>query len=83
MKCLDDKLNVNVLSEIVGGKDNIYAFGAIRGFRKGDENGDNPFISNSLGSFGNKNFLGPINYIRSKTGMNQAEFFATWLVGVL
>jgi hypothetical protein len=54
----------------------------VRGFRKGDENGDVPYISDSLGNFGDAHFAGPLTAMKSSIGLTDAEFYAYWLMGV-
>ena len=80
---LESKLPFPGIAEAVGGKDNLYVFSQMRGFRKGDESGDTPLISNSIGEFGDSSFSGPLQSIKNRMGMTDAEFFVNWLVGRL
>ncbi len=79
---LHQDLSFTGLALICGGKENLYVTAQIRGFRKGDENGDVPYISDSLGEFGDINISGPMNSMKSKIGMTDAEFYASWMMGV-
>jgi hypothetical protein len=79
---LDDHLPIAGIAKLVGGENNFFANSSVRGFRIGDEAGDSPFISDSLGSFGDPLFVGPVNSVKSITEMTEAEFYATWIMGV-
>jgi len=69
------------LAQVVGGENNIYVHSQVRGFRKGDEAGDTPLISHSIGEFGDRSFTGPLLEIKNQMGMTDAEFFSYWMVG--
>jgi len=68
------------VAQVVGGIQNIFVSSQIRGFRKNDEGGDQPLMSNTLGEFGDRKFMGPMADIKNKLGMTDAEFFANWLI---
>ncbi len=77
---IEKKLTVAGIMELVGGEENIYIYSKIDGFREGDENGDKPIISSTLGQMGEKAF-GPLNEIQTKAGMTEGEFYISWLMG--
>jgi hypothetical protein len=79
----EEKLNLDGLLKIVGGEKNIYIAAKLNGFRKGDEGADQTdrgLIANSIGSFGDDYYAGPMNSLRANLGMTEAEFFIYWLM---
>ena len=64
---------------VIGGKQNLYAFSRLSGFRESDENGDKTFTSSSIGEFGNANIAGPITKIIKDINVTRGEFYALWL----
>lgn len=95
LKNKDDRANKNFLKAInymektiylpgivkmVGGEENIYVNSRITGFREGDENGDRPLVSSSLGQYGSPRVLGPIIQVQKTTDMLEGEFFINWLM---
>jgi hypothetical protein len=95
LKNKDDRANKNLLKAIsfmeksvylpgivklVGGEENIYVTSKISGFREGDEDGDRPIISNSLGEFGSPRILGPVIQMQKTTDMLEGEFFINWMM---
>ncbi len=68
------------LFELIGGEENIYIYSKIQGFRRGDENGDQTLISNSIGRFGSERHSGVLNDVRSQIGMTESEFFLNWIL---
>jgi hypothetical protein len=74
----DDNLTMAGMSELVGGVGNLYMNSRIDGFREGDEDGDKPIQSSSLGEYGSKRLLGPIVDMQQKTHMLEGEFFIYW-----
>ncbi|MBI2520681.1 MAG: hypothetical protein HYV97_09695 [Bdellovibrio sp.] len=79
----EDKLNLQGITKLVGGDENLYVYSKLEGFRVGDENGDSPYLSNSLGEFGEEDMGGPLTRIQRLTGMSEGEFFLSWLMGRL
>ena len=73
--------------ELAFGKGNFLLMASIDGFRVGDENGDQPLISNTFGMRGNENLSGPTVDIQDffrETGseaMTEGEFYVNWLLG--
>lgn len=65
------------------GTDNFFTMSSVKGFRDGDENGDEAILSNSLGEVGSNHSLGPIMSIMAKTGMTYGEFYGYWIRGRL
>lgn len=95
LKNKDDRANKNLLKAIsfmeksvylpgivklVGGDENIYVTSKITGFREGDEDGDRPIISSSLGEFGSPRILGPVIQMQKTTDMLEGEFFINWMM---
>ncbi|MBL6990109.1 MAG: hypothetical protein ISR65_10040 [Bacteriovoracaceae bacterium] len=76
-------LPIEGIIAMVGGRDNLYINSKINGFREGDENGDRPYVSNTIGVFGDRYFMGPMYAMKSRLGMTDAEFFINWLLGRL
>ncbi|MCB0394109.1 MAG: hypothetical protein KDD25_06100, partial [Bdellovibrionales bacterium] len=68
------------LFELFGGSENVRVEAQLNGFRVGDNLGDKPFISNSLGELGADKIFGPLQEIQRKIGMTQSEFFIYWLL---
>jgi hypothetical protein len=66
--------------KLVGGEENIYVTAKITGFREGDEDGDRPIISNSLGEYGSPRILGPVMQMQRTTDMLEGEFFINWMM---
>ncbi len=79
-KIINEHLTFGGLVDLVGGEANLYAFANVQGFRTKEEAGDRPYISNSIGEFGDKNILGPLSNIQNKIEMNENEFFAYWIL---
>ena len=95
LKNKEDRANKNLLKAIsymeksiylpgivklVGGDENIYVTSKITGFREGDEDGDRPIVSNSLGEFGSPRILGPVIQMQKTTDMLEGEFFINWMM---
>ncbi len=74
------RLSLSGLKELTGGDGGVYVTTRIEGFRKGDENGDTPYVGNSYGEYGSRQTAGPMAEIRAITGMSEAEFLANWLM---
>ena len=74
-------LNLEGFLQLVGGKENIYIHSRISGFREGDESGDTPLVSNSIGEIGGEFFAGPLQAMKSRLGMTESEFFVYWMLG--
>jgi hypothetical protein len=66
--------------KLVGGEENIYVTSKITGFREGDEDGDRPIVSSSLGQFGSPRILGPVIQMQKTTDMLEGEFFINWMM---
>lgn len=76
----ESKLHLAGMAALVGGSDNMFATSRIDGFREGDEAGDKPIVSNSLGEFGSPRTLGPIVQLQKQTEMLEGEFFIYWMM---
>lgn len=76
----EENLTISGLCELMGGKENVYMMSRIDGFREGDEDGDRPFISSSIGEFGSERVLGPLVQMQKQTNMLEGEFFIYWLM---
>ncbi len=68
------------LKEIVGGEQNLYAYSKLNGFKKGVEDGDVPYISDSSGEIGSSSPLGAVSKVVEKTNALEGEFLGSWLV---
>lgn len=95
LKNKDQKANKNLLKalsymeknvylpgmvQLMGGEENIYVTSKITGFREGDEDGDRPIVSNSLGQHGSPRVLGPVIQMQRTTNMLEGEFFINWMM---
>lgn len=84
---IEDKLTVNGFEALFGGKNGFLLMARIDGFRIGDENGDQPLVSNTFGTLGNDTLKGPTSEMLDffqKTGtetMTDGEFYVNWLIG--
>jgi len=76
----DQMLTIKQVISLVGGKDNIFVYSSIRGFRVGDEREDDGIYSNSLGEIGSRKSSGPLRDLQQKIGVLDGEFFIYWLV---
>jgi hypothetical protein len=81
VEIMEDKLKLDGMSQILGGKHNFFAIARIDGFRVGDENGDKKILSNSFGRVGTEDVEGPLNRLRKFIGITNGEFFMSWLLG--
>lgn len=68
------------LLQLVGGEQNIFVYGQVTAFREGDENGDLPVTSNSLGRFGEERPRGGLSELQSLMGISPNEFYLLWLL---
>lgn len=75
-----NSLTLEGLTEIFGGRENFLVVSRFDGFREGDEDGDKPIFSSTLGEVGAKEMNGPLMKMMELTGMTQSEFFAYWLL---
>jgi hypothetical protein len=84
---IERKLTVQGFESAFGGKHNFLLLARVDGFRIGDENGDQPLISNSFGMSGNENLNGPtgdiLEFLRvsGTETMTEGEFYVNWLLG--
>jgi hypothetical protein len=79
----DRQLPVESFYELFGGRDNLFIYAEVDGFRKGDENGDSHVLTETIGLVGSKKAEGPISDIQKRIGMTEGEFLATWITGRL
>jgi hypothetical protein len=79
---IQENLQFAGVAEICGGTEHLYVTAQLRGFRKGDENGDMPYVSDSLGNFGDAHLTGPLASMKNSIGLTDAEFYAYWMMGV-
>jgi hypothetical protein len=77
---MEKSLYLKGITRLVGGQDNLYVTSKITGFREGDEDGDRPIVSNSLGEFGSPRILGPVIQMQRQTDMLEGEFFINWMM---
>ncbi len=64
--------------EIIG-KDNIYIYGKITGFREESDILTSPINGNSIGKVSGKYWNGPVEEVRSSMEMQSNEFDGSWL----
>jgi len=76
----EDNLTLAGLSKLFGGSQNFFMSARIEGFREGDEDGDKPLISSSLGEFGSPLILGPVVGLQRNLEMLEGEFFVYWMM---
>lgn len=79
----ENKLTLEGMTQLVGGKENLYVYSKIDGFREGDEDGDKNIVSNSYGEYGSQNILGPLMQVQKDTNMLEGEFFLYWMMSRL
>lgn len=79
---MQENLQFAGVADICGGSEHLYVTAQLRGFRKGDENGDVPYVSDSLGNFGDAHLTGPLASMKNFIGLTDAEFYAYWMMGV-
>lgn len=77
---MEKTIYLNGIMELMGGDQNVYVTSKISGFREGDEDGDRPITSNSLGEFGSPKVLGPVIQAQRQTDMLEGEFFINWMM---
>jgi hypothetical protein len=83
LKYVEKNLPLKGIAEAIGGKNNFFVSSKIKGFRKGDEQGDSPIVASTIGEFGDTYFGGPLVAIKNRLGMTESEFFSYWLIGKL
>ncbi len=77
---LEKSIYLPGIVKLMGGEENIYVTSKISGFREGDEDGDRPIVSSSLGEFGSPRILGPVIQMQKATDMLEGEFFINWMM---
>ncbi|MBF0312184.1 MAG: hypothetical protein HQK50_16930 [Oligoflexia bacterium] len=73
-------LGFDGLLELFGGKDNMFIISKLSGFRVGDEAGDTPLMSHTLGEIGSRALSGPLAQMQNQINATQSEFLAYWLI---
>lgn len=76
----ESTLSKDGLFAIFGGEHNLLISSRIQGFREGDENGDKPFFSNTMGEIGSREISGPIEDMRIELKIAPSEFFLYWIL---
>lgn len=79
----ENNLTLEGMTALVGGKENLYVYSKIDGFREGDEDGDKSIVSNSYGEYGTQDILGPLMQVQKDTNMLEGEFFLYWMMSRL
>ena len=69
--------------KLIAGEKNFLVTSRVQGFRKGDENGDRPLVSNTWGEIGDQYSQGPMTALKNFIGMTDSEFFGLWIMGRL
>jgi hypothetical protein len=86
---IERKLVVEGYEAAFGSRANFLLLARIDGFRIGDENGDQPIISNTFGMVGNDSLNGPSSDIleffrfNGTESMTEGEFYVNWMLGRL
>lgn len=75
---LEENLEFDDFAELIG-RDNIYVFGQLTGFREQSEILLDPINSNTLGEVGSRFWNGPVEAVRSMLGIQRGEFNGTWM----
>jgi hypothetical protein len=87
VKILEKKLTTAGFEKALGSKNNFLLLSSLEGFRVGDERGDEPLVTNTLGSVGNSNLQSAtsdiFNFMKQETGdtITEGEFFINWILG--
>lgn len=71
------------LKVIAGGEYNLFARGQVGGFRKGDEDGDVPYVTDTFGKMGSASFNGPLQGLKNDINISDSELFVRWIMGYL
>jgi len=77
---IEGTLTFQGFTTAIGGIQNLYLAGDIRGFRVGDENGDQPIYSESLGEIGSNKPFGPLAVLENQIGVSEGELLIYWLM---
>lgn len=75
---LEKALDFDDFLEVVGA-DNIYVYGRLNGLRENNEVLLSPIESNTIGRISSRFWNGPLEYIRSLSGITPGEFEGSWL----
>lgn len=75
--------NMEGLKLLAGGEYNLFARGQVGGFRKGDEDGDVPYVTDTYGKMGSASFNGPLHGLQNDIKITQSELFIRWIMGYL
>ena len=73
-------LDFTGFKQAVGGDDHFLLSARLRGFRDGDENGDQTLISHTVGQVGGRQTRGPLFDLMHKSSMIEGEFFGYWIM---
>lgn len=77
------KLEFEGFIAIVGGIQNIFVQGQIRGFRVGAENGNQLIRSETIGQISSFQPFGPLQNLQRNMNISAGEFFITWIINPL
>jgi hypothetical protein len=83
LEVAESQLEFQGFKLFVGGEQNLFARGTLRGFRVGAENGKQDIQSESLGQIGSYKPRGPLEFVQSNMNIAGGEFFLTWLLNPL
>lgn len=75
--------NMDGLKALAGGEYNLFARGQVGGFRKGDEDGDVPYVTDTYGRMGSSSFNGPLQGLKNDINISESELFIRWIMGYL
>lgn len=65
--------------DFLGGAKNLFVYASMNGFRKGDEAGDRPIDTDTIGVVGSPRAFGPLSAIRRKLNITEGEFLSSWI----
>lgn len=83
METAETQLEFEGFKSLVGGIDNLFIQGVLRGFRVNSENGTEDVRPISLGQIGGHEPRGPISVLQMNTGISNGELLLHWLVNPL
>jgi hypothetical protein len=79
----ENQLTFRGFAEFVGGIDNLFVQGNVRGFRVGSEAGDQVVYSESIGQIGSFAPFGPLQNLQRNMNISSGEFFLSWIINPL
>ncbi len=75
----DKWLTPQAFFDFLGGANNLFVYASMNGFRKGDEAGDRPIDTDTIGVVGSPRSFGPLSAIRRTLNITEGEFLSSWI----